>query len=113
MYLSGDPVKIDSATGLTWQSGSAGNVTWQAALAFCENLVWAGYEDWRLPNVAELDSTVDVSTPATQNSWLWSSSTYASDPGNAWRISGVGYVNAGNLYKKTDVFNARCVRLGL
>ena len=35
------------------------SVTWQAALSYCENLERGGTDDWRLPNIRELESLVD------------------------------------------------------
>lgn len=32
---------------------------WCEALAYCENLTFAGHDDWRLPNIRELQSIVD------------------------------------------------------
>ena len=44
-------------------------MNWESALAYCENSTVAGYHDWRLPNVKELQSIVDYSrSPATTNS---------------------------------------------
>jgi hypothetical protein len=33
--------------------------TWQEALRYCEDLVFAERSDWRLPNVRELESIAD------------------------------------------------------
>lgn len=66
---NGDGTISDLATGLMWlkddsgafQAGGAGDGTldWQEALAWCENLEAAGYDDWKLPNAKELHSIVD------------------------------------------------------
>jgi len=60
----------DNATGLTWmQSDSESAMNWEDALSYCENLPLAGADDWRLPNVKELQSLVDYSrSPDTSNS---------------------------------------------
>ena len=59
---NGDGTVTDNCTGLMWQrnTGNAGNpLPWCEALAFCEQLELAGYDDWRLPNIGELLSIVD------------------------------------------------------
>ncbi|MEH6447037.1 MAG: DUF1566 domain-containing protein [Oleispira sp.] len=60
----------DQATGLIWQQyDSANAMNFVDALGYCENLSLAGKEDWRLPNVKELQSIVDYSrSPDTTNS---------------------------------------------
>lgn len=57
----GESEVSDGVTGLTWQQRSdlTAGVSWEAALQHCEDLQYAGREDWRLPNVSELLSLVD------------------------------------------------------
>jgi len=56
---NGDGTVTDTGTGLMWQQRGPGAYTWQEALSNCENLSLAGYDDWRLPNIHELQSLVD------------------------------------------------------
>ncbi|QWB96633.1 DUF1566 domain-containing protein [Mycoplasmatota bacterium] len=57
---NGDGTITDLATGLTWQqSDSVDTYDWEGALSYAENLEYAGYDDWRLPNAKELQSIVD------------------------------------------------------
>ena len=64
-----DGTVSDTVTGLQWQqatmdldhNGIADDMTWEDALAACENLTLGGYSDWRLPNIFELLSLVDYS----------------------------------------------------
>lgn len=57
---NGDQTISDLATGLMWQQADDGNSRdWQTALSYAENLVLAGYSDWRLPSAKELQSIVD------------------------------------------------------
>ena len=64
--VAGEPVVFDAFTGLVWQtvdpdSGSFFFGAWAEALAYCEALDFGGRDDWRLPNVRELRSIVDMS----------------------------------------------------
>jgi len=55
-----DDTVTDQATGLMWMREDSGEgLTWEEALAYAENLEFAGYDDWRLPNAKELQSIVD------------------------------------------------------
>ncbi len=67
---NGDGTITDQATGLTWmQADSGSGLNWEDALAYCENLEHAGYDDWRLPDAKELQGIVDYTrSPATTNS---------------------------------------------
>jgi len=66
---NGDGTVSDEATGLTWmQTDSQAPLSWGDALAYCEDLSWAGNDDWRLPNAKELHSIVDATRgPDTSN----------------------------------------------
>jgi hypothetical protein len=57
-----DDTVLDTCTGLTWQrdtGNGAATLSWSEALAYCENLVLGGRDDWRLPNVNALFSLVN------------------------------------------------------
>ncbi len=57
---NGDGTVTDHATGLMWQQADSGSgMDWEDALAYAEGLTLAGHDDWRLPNVKELQSIVD------------------------------------------------------
>lgn len=56
---NGDGTINDNATGLMWMQDDNGEGTvWQEALDYCETSTIAGYDDWRLPNIKELQSIV-------------------------------------------------------
>lgn len=112
---NGDIVVTDSTTGLIWQKIYETTKNWQQALSYCENLTYAGYSDWRLPNKNELASLInfDKNQPASSfpdmpySVTFWSSST-ARNTSGALAISFangiIGYAN------KTANFNVLCVR---
>ena len=59
---NGDATITDKSTGLMWVQEIDGTArTWHQALAFCEDLTVAGYDDWRLPSYKELASIMDYS----------------------------------------------------
>lgn len=71
-HPNGDGTVTHLATGLTWmqcslgqewQDGdcldSAGFYSWSQAQETAENFEFAGFQDWRLPNIKELNSIVE------------------------------------------------------
>lgn len=57
---NGDGTITDLNTGLMWaQDDSQKGYDWEDALAYAESSELAGYTDWRLPNVKELQGIVD------------------------------------------------------
>ena len=73
---NGDGTITDLATGLMWMQDDSGafgagsygdgSLNWQQALDWCEDMNYAGYSDWRLPDAKELQSIVDYTrSPAT------------------------------------------------
>ena len=67
---NGDGTITDTATGLMWMQNDNGTgVLWEAALNYAENFSFAGFTDWRLPDVKELQSIIDYTrSPSTTNS---------------------------------------------
>ena len=59
---NGNGTITDNATGLMWMQDDSGiAMNWEDALSYAEKFSYAGYDDWRLPNVKELQSIVDYS----------------------------------------------------
>jgi len=88
---NGDGTITDNRTGLMWlkdanQYNGGATQTWEAALSGCEGFTYAGYTDWRLPNVKELITIVRYEGSApyinttyflnTQSNYYWTSTTY-------------------------------------
>jgi Cobalamin biosynthesis protein CobT (nicotinate-mononucleotide:5, 6-dimethylbenzimidazole phosphoribosyltransferase) len=77
----GDEIVKDSATNLVWQKNYTAELNWKEALAYCANLNYAGYTDWRLPNKNELLSLVDYEKttkpismfPGDEGDYFWTS----------------------------------------
>lgn len=61
-FIDNNKTITDKATGLMWAKNDNGKgLDWENALAYAENSELAGYSDWRLPNVKELQGIVDYS----------------------------------------------------
>ena len=59
---NGDGTITDNATGLMWlQDDSGEGLDWENALAYADSFSFAGYDDWRVPNIKELQSIIDYS----------------------------------------------------
>ena len=138
---NGDGTVTDNSTGLMWEKKTDANVdvnfTWQGALAYVAELNamnggagFAGHNDWRLPNIRELLSTVDYGrsnppiNPAfgptrgiSNYSAYWSSTTWAGyqPGGSAWAVEFADtYTNPIGVlvFGHTSALHARAVRGG-
>jgi hypothetical protein len=115
---NGDGTITDLATGLMWQKPDDGITRdWQEALAYAENLIFAGYNDWRLPNAKELQSIVDYTRapdalkslqrgPAIDpifdmneaESWFWTCTTLLEAPPHSGSGSHAVYIAFGQAF---------------
>ncbi len=122
--INADNTVTDNTTGLTWMrcslgqtgsdcsGGSAVEYAWAEAL----NEVANDHIGWRVPNINELRSIVELQCynpainltifPNTVSSYYWSSSPHASNNGSAW---GVSFSNGDALSGHKS--NSRYVRL--
>jgi len=122
-YDNGDGTINDLTTGLMWQKQSTAELTWQQALAFCEALSLAGYSDWRMPNINELQSLVDYSKsmPSIDAAFFpdtdyhyWSSTTFTTDPGRAYYDCFLrGRIEGYNKLQHSNIDHVRAVRGGI
>lgn len=114
----------DNNTGLVWQQAlSKKSFTWNDALAYCEELEYAGFSDWRLPEPQEILTIVDYGRSGIRLNKLyftdipekssgnafWTSKTFKDDPESAWTFS----PQSGALplpVSKTDIYHVMCVR---
>lgn len=133
--VNNDGTATDSATGLTWMrcsmgqtwtgstcSGTAGTYTFNQANALTGTVPWANQNDWRVPNIRELQTIVDraVYSPAinssafpnTPSSVFWSGSPSASYSDLAWVVNfSSGYANYGGAFRSNS-YSVRLVRGG-
>jgi hypothetical protein len=98
LVVNGDGTVTDTSTGLMWQQETETAMKWEDAINHCEVLSLAGYTDWRLPNINELQSIVDYTSyyPAiditafpripNMSPNYWSSTTDAYYTRNAWCV---------------------------
>jgi hypothetical protein len=99
----GDNTVTDELTGLIWikaphaLEGNADAVPWAEAIGYCTNLVFAGKDDWRLPNILECESLYDYTrhSPALPEGHpfiplsganYWTSTTMAGWEVGAWMM---------------------------
>ncbi|MFC1836882.1 DUF1566 domain-containing protein [Thermodesulfobacteriota bacterium] len=107
---NGDGTISDRATGLMWMKSDSGKpMNWQQALKYAETMEFAGHNDWRLPNVKELQSIVDYGRapdaysalkagPAIDpifyitetESWFWTGTTHIENSGGYYVCFGQG-----------------------
>lgn len=121
---NGNGTVTDALTGLVWlkNANCFAAQTWSAALTAVAQLAAGacGLSDgssagqWRMPNVGELESLIDVSqsNPAVSSgnpfanigSTYWSSTTYRGDTTEAWviRFTDGRYINDGATNVKTN-----------
>lgn len=128
---NGDGTVSDNCTELMWQKNTADvngdgqltdqdRVNWCDALAYCETLSFAGHDDWRLPNVRELQSIVyyERFSPTIDPvfgafcSFYCSSTSAAGLPDLAWSVGfGVGGLGS-EARNRVDIYHVRAVRSG-
>lgn len=98
---NGDQTVTDNLTGLMWTKDA--NVmktwtTWQLALDYIKKLNqenFLGYNDWRLPNVVEMESMTYLSSSNPFNTQIinnlfdlyWTSTTWRMNTAAAWVVS--------------------------
>jgi len=89
---NGDGTVTDVDNRLTWQQADV-KKDWETAISYCEGINLVNHQDWRLPDIKELMTIVDMTTsnptidliafPGTKASLYWSAITFESNDGNA------------------------------
>lgn len=130
--INADNTVTDNTTGLTWMRCSLGQTGNDCRGGWVRKFSWAkalnevanNYSGWRLPNIKELSSIVELRCenpainatifPNTQSNAYWSSSPLVYPGDYAWAVSfGVG---ASGTWRKDDRntrYYVRLVRSGL
>jgi hypothetical protein len=114
---------LNTNTLQMWQDDSnciTNTYTWIDAINYCSSLNLAGFNDWRLPNINELNTLVDDTRYApsmdnivfeqivTSNYWSGTSHARSGFEDKAWRIEfQYGKIN---YAVKTSEYYVRCVR---
>lgn len=125
-------IVVDNRTGLMWKKCAQGLTTasctgtislmyWDAALTTCQT-TFAGYSDWRLPNLPELTSLIylgvtsapyinPVFTGTPSSGRFWTNTQYTSAyPASAYTVRFDQGVQVGSA--KATNYYVRCVRGG-
>jgi hypothetical protein len=122
--IGGDQVVIDRATGLMWAAdGEAAGCKdgddcyWADALYYAYYLTFAGFSDWRVPNLLELISIVNYGKTDgmdyyprffnTYGGWYWTSTTCPVSTDLQYAI----YFNIGEVLGRIGDENTAYVRL--
>ena len=118
---------IDNNTGLEWQQTFSSYYE-----NYCEDLVYGGHDDWRLPTILELQTIVDngKTDPAIDTAYFpntpsayfmtssWSNSLYtAGGPHDSWNMNSVREywtvdfsIGVSHAYSSYNSAYVRCVR---
>ncbi len=124
-----DGTVTDSFTGLQWQkdagdfngdgqSGLDDHLSWCQALEYCEHLTFAGHDDWRLPNVRELQSIIEYGrrAPAVDPVFgelgfdYWSSTSLPDSHELAWDVNFTWGITQEDFKSVGSHFYVRAVR---
>lgn len=114
----------DTESNLIWEvrmdQNNIASKSWLDAANYCETLVHANKEDWRLPNRSELKSIMDYANSGgvinsdylpgnSKKNNFWSSTTQVEN--RAWYLNN----QTGLIYyaDKSSLYNVMCVRGGL
>lgn len=107
-----DAVVYDPNTQLMWQEGEPGHMTWSESRAYCEAGEFSGFDDWRQPNLEEMQGLYQLKQklPKVVNWYYWTATTFDENDREVWILE-FSYGTAVNDIKSHSYFT-RCVRSG-
>jgi len=115
-------IVTDEITGLMWQDDSDSRSyedTWENAMQYCQDLTLSNYDDWRLPDIDELETLQDFGTVAYRYQNVSTTFTnFDQDYSDYWTSISSGdeafsvfYMTMHVLLRdKNSSLNVRCVR---
>ena len=122
---NGNGTITDNVTGLMWQQGDSGELTFENGTLYCDNLVLGGFTDWRLPTKEESMSILNLDSnnpalnttyfPTTTAGYWWSATVLYNNVNAIWVTNAGGgtgpklkteTISAGGTLK----YHARAVR---
>jgi Protein of unknown function (DUF1566) len=93
---------VDRSTGLTWAAkDNGGDVSWHKAIKYCRNLRLAGYTDWRLASLGELEGIYDKNAKAPGRA-----GPPGKDRASTWHVKGDLFLT-GNQWSSTQLGDDR------
>lgn len=115
-------IVIDNITGLMWQNNENKKKKYSDengnAKEYCTNLTLGNYNDWRLPEVEELESIIDYFSEkkpmidkifTNSKSYVyWTNTSYIDDENSVWKVSFSSTEVSKSL--KEQKYYVRCVR---
>lgn len=125
---NGDGTITDHLTGLMWEQKSEENepasYTYSGAQTYCDELILADHEDWRVPTRKEFSTLLNFGrvSPALDVTcfplysyanpyevYYWTTSEYHDDPSQVWRIL-ISFGLIENGPTESALHKIRCVR---
>ena len=117
-------IVTDNITSLQWQDNYNDNkhlikqTHWSEAIDYCEGLILEGKDDWRVPNIKELQSIIDNEEVSFSFNKIfkknkakiyWSSSSYIKNSTKVWKVN---FANGSTIKgtKRDALSFVRCVR---
>ena len=117
---------VDNKTKLEWQNiyqdayqNENTKMAWRTAIAYCDILSLDNKDDWRVPNIIELETIIDISKqePAIKDEfyyipnskYYWSASSSGDTTSRAWIVL---FGSNGGTYSipKSNEHYVRCIR---